>query len=139
MTRHVVSITADILVFNQHQDVLVIKRKNPPFQGQWAFPGGYVDKGETFLEAAVREAQEETGLVLHPLTFAPISIRDDVDRDPRGRVISQPFVVMLDFTPDVVPADDAVDYMWLKSYDEDTELAFDHRLILEETKYYYIA
>lgn len=41
---------------------LVLKRSIEPAQGRWTFPGGYVDRGETLEEAAVREAEEETGV-----------------------------------------------------------------------------
>lgn len=129
MARHQVSITADIVVVCGGK-VLVVKRKNPPYQNQWALPGGYVDEGETFLEAAVRELGEETGLFLKPWQFTKLGVRDDPERDPRGRVISQPFRVYLSRMPRVTAGDDAEDTMWWQM--KDSGLAFDHDLIVRE-------
>jgi 8-oxo-dGTP diphosphatase len=42
--------------------VLLIKRGNPPRQGQWSLPGGRLEWGETTAVAALRELAEETGV-----------------------------------------------------------------------------
>lgn len=60
--------------------VLLVKRKNEPDAGLWGFPGGHVDLGETALDAAARELQEETGVIGRPvqyLTNVDVIIRDD--------------------------------------------------------------
>ena len=54
-------LTVDAVVITG-EGVVLIKRKNPPFQGMWALPGGFVEVGETTEEACVREVEEETGL-----------------------------------------------------------------------------
>ena len=46
--------------------VLLVKRAHPPIQGQWSIPGGVLEVGEMVREAAVREAREETGLIVEP-------------------------------------------------------------------------
>lgn len=43
-------------------DVLLIRRGKPPFQGRWSIPGGRVHYGETVKQAVVREVREETGV-----------------------------------------------------------------------------
>ena len=43
-------------------EVLLIKRGNPPRQGQWSLPGGRIEWGETSEAAAMRELVEETGV-----------------------------------------------------------------------------
>ena len=59
------NVATDALVLHptDTSSLLFIKRKNPPFQNCWAFPGGFIDYNETPLEACVRELREETGLV----------------------------------------------------------------------------
>jgi 8-oxo-dGTP diphosphatase len=42
-------------------EVLLIKRGNPPRQGQWSLPGGRLEWGETLQAGALRELTEETG------------------------------------------------------------------------------
>ena len=43
-------------------EVLLIKRGNPPRQGQWSLPGGRLEWGETTVAGALRELKEETGV-----------------------------------------------------------------------------
>ena len=57
------SLTTDIAIFSiieKNLKVLLIKRKNPPFQDKWAIPGGFVDYNEELETAAKRELKEET-------------------------------------------------------------------------------
>lgn len=66
--------------------LVLIKRKNPPFQGCFALPGGFVEIGESTEEAAIRESKEETGLEISLLGL--VGVYSDPDRDPRGHVVS---------------------------------------------------
>lgn len=70
------SLTVDILIFNDKKEFILIKRKNNPYKDCWAFPGGFVDYGETTEDAAVREAKEETSI--------------DVDLQNQFKVYSNP-------------------------------------------------
>lgn len=63
-TRPVVGI--GVVIWRGDQ-VLLIKRGHAPRQGEWGLPGGMQNLGETIFEAAIREAREETGLVITPL------------------------------------------------------------------------
>jgi ADP-ribose pyrophosphatase YjhB (NUDIX family) len=50
-------------IIRDHQgDIVLVRRAIEPGYGKWVFPGGYVDRGEEVLAAALREAREETGL-----------------------------------------------------------------------------
>jgi 8-oxo-dGTP diphosphatase len=73
--------------------VLLVKRRHPPLAGQWSIPGGLLEVGETLHEAAVREAQEETGLTVEPQDL--LGVFDRVLRDATGRV--QYHYVLIDF------------------------------------------
>jgi bis(5'-nucleosidyl)-tetraphosphatase len=60
---------AKTLVLDKHGHVLVLRRSSshPYFAHHWDFPGGEVEQGENPLSAAVRELNEETGLVIDTL------------------------------------------------------------------------
>jgi len=70
--------------------IVLIRRDNPPFQGCYALPGGFVEVGETVEAAAIREAREETGLEIELLGL--IGVYSDPARDPRGHVVSAAFL-----------------------------------------------
>jgi len=69
---------------------VLIRRNNPPYQGCYALPGGFVEIGETVEEAAIREAREETGLDINLLGL--VGVYSDPARDPRGHVVSVAFL-----------------------------------------------
>jgi 8-oxo-dGTP diphosphatase len=66
--------------------IVLIRRLNPPYQGFYALPGGFVEVGERAEEALHREAQEETGLEIELLGL--VGAYSDPGRDPRGHVVS---------------------------------------------------
>ena len=73
--------------------VLLVKRAHPPIQGQWSIPGGVLEVGELVREAAVREAREETGLIVEPGDL--LGVYDRVLRNAEQRV--QYHYVLIDF------------------------------------------
>ena len=128
-----ICITADAVVFAKLKDekhVLLIQRKNQPFQGKWALPGGFVDAGESVKKSCQRELKEETGLNLYADQLEFCGFYDDINRDPRSRIIAFAYKAQLDVIVDVKGKDDALDAKWF-----DTKklppLAFDHFKILE--------
>ena len=78
-------VTADVLIIYRRKLVL-IRRKNPPYKGRYAIPGGYVELGETVEQAAIREAKEETGLDIELIKLH--GVYSDPDRDPRGHTVT---------------------------------------------------
>lgn len=66
--------------------VVLIKRKNEPFKGRWALPGGFVNYGERVEDAATREVKEETGLRVKLGKL--VGVYSDPKRDPRGHTVS---------------------------------------------------
>ncbi len=70
--------TVGVVIEMDDGGVVLIRRRNPPHQGQWAFPSGYVEADERLEEAAIREAEEETGLHVKIIELA------DVNSYPEG-------------------------------------------------------
>lgn len=116
--------TVDIIIEIQGKIVL-IKRKNPPFG--WALPGGFVDYGESYEDAAIREAFEETSLRLTDLR--QFHTYSDPGRDERMHTASTVFTAQSDDHP--TAGDDAAE-AGLFAEDELPELAFDHDHILAD-------
>ncbi len=125
--------TVDLAVFaltGEEIRVLMVRRKNEPFAGRWALPGGYVEIEEPLEAAARRELKEETGLEIEgPVEFFGVFGRPG--RDPRGRTISIAHAaVVRPPLPRVRGSDDAAGARWI-ARDEATGLAFDHDEMLE--------
>lgn len=106
------SLAADAVVTAQ-DCVLLIKRGGDIGTGQWALPGGFVEPGEQFYPAAIRELKEETGLSLLPSTMRMAlcnqAVFDHALRSPRGRIVTTAFHFDLKdmLLPEVRAADDA--------------------------------
>jgi 8-oxo-dGTP diphosphatase len=128
MDTRVPSLTVDCVVFDADGRLLLIRRKNPPFRGQYALPGGYVDYGETTEHAAARELAEETGLVA--ATLALIGVYSDPHRDPRGHIVSVAYQVGVTGY-DVRAGDDAAAVAFVADW-QSKALAFDHREIVDD-------
>ncbi len=84
---------------------------------------------ETLESAAIRELEEETGLVIPEMQ--PIGAFSTVDRDPRGRVITFAFLAQLNDGQEAVAADDAATVKWF-GIDALPDLAFDHDQIIRQ-------
>ncbi|MDR9456211.1 MAG: NUDIX hydrolase [Salegentibacter sp.] len=131
-----IAVTVDIVAFcnsNNKINVLLIKRKNDPFKGQWAIPGGFVDENENLENAAKREFAEETGIKVR--TIEQVRAFGTPGRDPRGRTISIAFLCWIDCEENLVAGDDAVEAKWFK-LDELPDLAFDHIEIIKAAENY---
>lgn len=110
--------------------VVLIKRRNPPFQGQYALPGGFVEENETVEAACIREAKEETNLDLKNLKL--IGVYSYPNRDPRGRVVSTAFLAEAKDISILRAGDDAKEIELVSEW-ENKDLAFDHKQILLDT------
>jgi 8-oxo-dGTP diphosphatase len=124
-------LTTDSIVINGN-DVLLIRRGRPPFEGEWALPGGFVEAGETVEDACVRETHEETGL---RVTITRLfGVYSHPARDPRGHTVSVVYLARpaAGARPDAVTGgDDAQAAKWhpLAAL---PPLAFDHKRILDD-------
>src|SRR5258708_35774315 len=133
------AVTADSIVFDPAGRVLLIRRKHPPFQGQHALPGGFLNYGESAEKAAARELFEETGLVAKSLKL--VGVYSEPDRDPRQHVISIAYLVGVTHY-NLQPGDDAADAEFVEyaahRFDPEFALAFDHARILRDAKVMHI-
>jgi 8-oxo-dGTP diphosphatase len=78
-------LAVDAVIFFQ-EGIVLINRVNPPYQGCFALPGGFVEMGEMVEDAVRRETKEETGLLIDCLSL--VGVYSDPGRDPRGHVVS---------------------------------------------------
>lgn len=128
------AITADAVILRKDTDnktqVLLIRRSNPPFEGKWALPGGFMDMDETLEECVQREVMEETAL--RDISFKQAGAYSAIDRDPRHRTVTVAFFGWAN--PDSIPeaGSDSAEVKWF-DIDNLPELAFDHSLIINNT------
>ena len=130
-----IDVTVDVVALATVDDaphVLVVRRGNPPFEGRWALPGGYLEVDEDFAPGAVRELEEETGIALRAEQLRQIGAYGAPDRDPRGRTISVAHVVRLDEPSEPRGGSDADDARWLPVDEVLDDLAFDHAVIVQD-------
>lgn len=120
--------TADIIIEYEDGDIVLAKRKYNPYKDSWALPGGKMEKNELIETTAIREAKEETGLDIE-LTGL-IGVYSDPYRDPRGRYISVVFVAKI-MGGKLLAGSDALECIKISVMDL-PELAFDHKIIVED-------
>ena len=132
------SLTVDIIVvalFDGRHQVLLIRRKHPPFKGRWALPGGFVESHEPLEDAARRELWEETNV--EPARLEQLHTFGAPGRDPRGWTVSVAYLAILDegAAPALRPraGDDAAEVGWFDLCDP-PPLAFDHADILAHAR-----
>lgn len=126
------AVSADIILFSRFEErdyVLLIRRDRPPFEGCWAFPGGFIEMDETLEESALRELEEETGL--KGIALKQFHTYGNPGRDPRHRAITVAFIGVCDGLPKVTGMDDARDAAW-HPIDAVPQLGFDHDDIMKD-------
>ena len=124
------ALTVDAVVFkksDKETSVLLIERKNPPYKGKWALPGGFVDMDETVESAVARELLEETGIT--GVNLEQMHAFSAVERDPRGRTVSVVFWGVITNNETTRAGDDAAQAKWF-SMNNLPDLAFDHQEIV---------
>ncbi len=126
------ALTADVAVLRlvEMPEILLIQRKEEPFKNNWALPGGFMEMEETLEETARRELMEETSV--RAAELIRFDTYDKPGRDPRGRTITQVFVMIWKEEMGQPKAgSDAANLQWF-ALNELPELAFDHQQILSD-------
>jgi len=125
------AVSVDNIIFTIQEErlkILLINRGIEPFKGSLALPGGFVRVDESLSDAAKRELTEETNLSdFHIKMFGMF---DDINRDPRDRVITIGFYAIIpSHDIDIAAGSDAEDVGWY-DFNEIPALAFDHNSIV---------
>jgi 8-oxo-dGTP diphosphatase len=131
-TTPLLTVDAVILV-NDKTALVLIRRRKPPFQGELALPGGFVDIGETVENACIREAKEETNINIKIMRL--IGVFSDPKRDPRGHNVTIAFLcepITDNEKPKAMDDAAAIEIIPLSKISS-LNLAFDHKEIIESS------
>ena len=128
MTYKIPNITVDAVLF-EDDSILLVQRKNQPFKGKWALPGGFVEYGEKTEDAVTREMVEETGL--QTKVSALVGVYSDPNRDPRGHTITIVYSVQR-CGGTLQSGDDAAAVKFYR-VNKLPQLSFDHDIIIKDT------
>ena len=121
--------TVDIII-EKDDKIVLIRRKNEPFKGKLAIPGGFVNEGELIEDRAIIEAKEETSLDVELKEI--LGVYSIPNRDPRGHLMTTVFIAK-PISGRVKGGDDAADATWFKITDKIlNEVSFDHKKILTD-------
>lgn len=125
-------VTADVVLFgmiNAQPSIMLVTRKNDPFAGSMAFPGGFLEMDEDVHTCAMRELHEETGI--SDVQLYQMLTVGSPERDPRGRVITVVYSGFYHGTTKPLSGSDAAAVDWY-ALNKLPELAFDHSEVLVE-------
>jgi 8-oxo-dGTP diphosphatase len=122
-------LATDCIVADEAGNLVLIRRRNEPFKGSYALPGGFVEAGETIEDACRREVKEETNLEIYDVRL--LGVYSDPDRDPRGHVVSVAFRARAELAR-LKAGDDAAQVEVVGNW-RDRSLAFDHRQMIEDS------
>lgn len=131
--------TVDAVVI-QGGHILLIQRGGSPGKGLWALPGGFLNPRERLFDGMIRELLEETKIKVPEIVLRKAVTYqerfDHPDRDLRGRVITEAFLIVLDGgdgkLPRVKGHDDAKKAKWFKLSEIKEEVMYgDHKHIID--------
>jgi 8-oxo-dGTP diphosphatase len=131
------AVTVDVVILTMSEGVLhvlLVRRGQAPFKGEWAIPGGFKLPNETLDGAAKRELTEETGVDAAKL-LTQFGAYGDPGRDPRMNVVTVAYLAVLRDVGAIVAGTDAADASLVpvsEVLNGKIELAFDHLRIVQD-------
>ncbi|MBY9019971.1 MAG: NUDIX hydrolase [Candidatus Lokiarchaeota archaeon] len=123
-------VAVDAVIKYPEDSIVLIRRKYPPFKGELALPGGFVNVGESVEQACIREAYEETNIKVKINKL--IGVFSAPDRDPRGHNISIAYLCEPLTDSEKPLAKDDAQFLEIVKYTDipSLKLAFDHNDII---------
>lgn len=125
---------ADLAIQDPDGRFLLIERGKVPGVGKLAMPGGFVDPGESSVMAAVREVEEEVGMIVNETDLRLVHLADNPSRSLRGFIISAVYLYRVhDFNTVVKSTPEAPRHSWLRADEMNSTMFFDdHYHLLQE-------
>jgi 8-oxo-dGTP diphosphatase len=126
------ALAVDLVIFGYHQEVLsvlLLNRKEAPFENKWTLPGAFLQMEESFKDVCQRILNNKLGI--RKVYLEQLYSFDEVNRDPRGRVISVAYFALVNPTRfELVAGSMANDAQWFDVNHIPT-LGFDHKSIFK--------
>jgi len=135
MNKSQIQKAVDAIIEDNQGNIILIKRRYPPYKDYYALPGGAVEKGETPKQAVIREIKEETNLDVE--IESKLGVYDKPGRDPRGDVHSTAYKCRIVGNEDQIKSgDDSKDVIVISLKElKNIKLAFDHKEMLKDANY----
>ena len=124
------SLTADIFIFDDEFNFILIKRKNNPYKDCWALPGGFVEYGESVETAAIREAKEETNIDVELKDL--VNVYSEPNRDPRGHTVTVAYIAKGNISEMKADSDAKEIGIFSAEKLDEINIAFDHTKIIKD-------
>lgn len=124
-------VTVDLVIFTVNKDalkVMLVRRAEQPFFGDWSLPGGFLRAGESLEDAAWRVLEEKTGV--QDVYLEQLYTFGKPDRDPRARVITVTYFALIAWQSLAMPESQKVSEVTWQSVERLPRLAFDHKEII---------
>jgi len=125
-------LTTNVVVFSLRDEklkLLLVRRRNAPFQGYWSLPGGVVGEDEDIEANANAKLEEGTGV--SGLYLEQLCTFGSPERDPRERVVSIAYYALVPSKRLRLRTDEHSEGVGWFALDESPELAFDHVQMVE--------
>lgn len=113
MEQKIVKVGVGILIFNEAGQILLGLRKSAHGNGTWCPPGGHLEYGESFEQAAAREANEETGLMIAENDLKTAGVTNDFFEESGKHYVTIVMQAQTYYgTPEIKEPDKCAEWRW---------------------------